>query len=190
MVASKPAQGDVPSREGGHHPLPLPRLGHPLTLAVHRRGHPSSLTGACGEPGASKGACRVREAVRGNGPAARWAPRPGPTFTDRPQPLIVVFITGHADRVSVDGLRYGGRADLPSAHRARRADRPQHLLRRGQPAPPARPKACPGSTSATGRAPEREPALPAAGPAGSGASVTATTRRVQAAEQQHGGLHP
>jgi hypothetical protein len=107
MVASKPAQGDVPSREGGHHPLPLPRLGHPLTLAVHRRGHPSSLTGACGEPGASKGACRVREAVRGNGPAARWAPRPGPTFTDRPQPLIVVFITGHADRVSVDGLRYG-----------------------------------------------------------------------------------
>jgi hypothetical protein len=27
---------------------------------------------------------RVREAVRGNGPAERPEPRPGPTFTDRP----------------------------------------------------------------------------------------------------------
>jgi hypothetical protein len=38
-----------------------------------------SRSGTCGAPGALKGARRVREAVRGNGPAKRWRSRPGPT---------------------------------------------------------------------------------------------------------------
>jgi hypothetical protein len=85
VVAGEPTQGTVSSGEGEHDPLPLPRVGHTFTPANHRRGHPARrLTGACGEPGALKDACRVREAVRGNRPAAQLAPRPGPTFTDRP----------------------------------------------------------------------------------------------------------
>ena len=39
----------------------------------------TSTDRTCGEPGALKGARRVREAARGNGPVERPAPRPGPT---------------------------------------------------------------------------------------------------------------
>jgi hypothetical protein len=65
----------VQPRSSGSNPLPLPgRDPRPLG---RRRTAPDGRNH--GEPGASRGARRVRRAARGNGPAAMPAPRPVPT---------------------------------------------------------------------------------------------------------------
>ena len=56
---------------------------------------------------------------------------------DRPQRMLVEFIDSHAGRVTATGCAGERRADLPGAHRARDADRPQHLLRRPEPRQPS-----------------------------------------------------
>src|SRR3954451_3250432 len=111
MVAERPRSGTVRPREGGHPPLPLPGIDHPVALVDHRGGPSVRLIGACGEPGALKGARRVREAARGNGPAARLTSRPGPTSP------TADFGDPRVRRGTPGPLR--DRADLHGARRAR-----------------------------------------------------------------------
>jgi hypothetical protein len=71
-------RGPVRHRQGGGHPLPAP-AEHPHPVVNSERGltHRHALV----EPDARERARPVRRAPRGNGPAARLAPRPGRTPT-------------------------------------------------------------------------------------------------------------
>src|SRR5690349_6564418 len=83
MVAHRPGSGLVRPGEGQHHTLPIPGIGHPFSLARSRlTTSPSLVTGACGAPGALKGARRVREAARENGPANWLETASRADFTD------------------------------------------------------------------------------------------------------------
>ena len=104
MVADHPARADVRSREGGHDPLPLPRLGHPIALAVHRtRNHPPPERGLwrarCIErctPGSGSGSGkRIRR-------EADTAPRAD--FHRPPTPVLVAFISEHRQEFGVEPI--------------------------------------------------------------------------------------
>src|SRR4029453_2655359 len=76
-------------------PLPLPRHHHQNPLASHTRGRPQRRTTATtrGEPGALKGARRVRRAGRRNRSGVTRARRCGPT-----QPRVCVLAEVPPDR--------------------------------------------------------------------------------------------
>jgi len=107
-------------REGRHHPLPLPGRSHPHSLAGQGRGQPAAPCGTCGEPGALKGARRVREAARGNGPVERPEPRLGPTSPGSP--------AGNAPHRRLRGREAGGADQRTGARRVERQTAQHRVL--------------------------------------------------------------
>ena len=88
---------------------------------------------ACGEPGALKGARRVREAARENGTATTTVTASRADFHQPATALITGFIADHQGRRDgPDGLRWGVEPICTQLYRAGCADRPVDLLRPGQ----------------------------------------------------------
>jgi hypothetical protein len=146
-------------------PLPLPRRGHPLALAKPRRGHHhSSLTGSCGEPGALKGARRVREAARDNGTATTTVTASRADFHRPSPPLITQFIdeqraVGHGVESICAVLREQGVPVAPRTYRSWRTSSPaarvvsdaQLVDKLRSPAPAPAPAHCPRRSTGAAR---------------------------------------
>src|SRR4051794_36504164 len=122
IMAGQPRPDTAQPHHGRHQPLPLPGRSHPGPLASRRITHHGAPPWTYGEPVAVKAARRVREAVRGNGPVERPAPRLGPT--SQRAPATPITRPGGATPTAVHAMPDGGHrrpATRPSRRLASRA---------------------------------------------------------------------